>query len=124
MLFRSPVVLFGNISYLYNFEREFDPILGKVDPGDSVGFSLGMGMALNDRTSFSLGYDHNAVMRTEWENDPGVDASFDRFQVGSFLLGLTHRIGAQRLNLSLAIGATENAPDVQLGVRVPFKLID
>ena len=33
-------------------------------PGGVLGFNFGMGMALNDKAAFSLGYDHNLSKRT------------------------------------------------------------
>jgi hypothetical protein len=116
----DPAVLFGNISYLWNIERDVGGEFGRIDPGDAIGFSFGMGFAINTRTSFNLGYDHSVILETKRENDPGIDASFKRFHVGTLLLGLSHRLGDRSgANLSLGIGATEHAPDMQLSVRLP-----
>src|SRR5690606_13500577 len=52
----DPAVLYWNISYLCNVERDWGPKYGwTIDPGDAVGFSFGLGFAINERTSFSLG---------------------------------------------------------------------
>ncbi|KAB7624395.1 hypothetical protein [Alkalilimnicola sp. S0819] len=117
----DPAILYGSISYLWNIERDVGGTIGKIDPGDALGFGFGLGFAINDRTSFSLGYDHSIVFETRRENDAGIDATFDRFQVGSFLLGVSHRLSAAtNLNLSLGIGVTEQAPDLQLTLKLPM----
>lgn len=124
MMFPSdPAVLYGSVSYLWNMEedkgREFG---GKIDPGDALGISFGIGFAVNEQTSFSLGYDHNVIFETDVEQDNDqLDATFDRIHSGSFLIGISQAVGkATNVNLSLGIGATENAPDMQLTLRVPF----
>jgi hypothetical protein len=119
----DPAVLFANISYLWNVERDVGGEFGRIDPGDAIGFSFGMGFAINARTSFNLGYDHSTVLETKRENDAGLEASFDRFQIGTLLLGFSHRLGKRSsANLSLGIGVTEYAPDLQLSLRVPMTL--
>lgn len=118
----DPVVLFGNIGYLWNIERDVGGVYGRVDPGDAVSFGFGMGFAVNERMSFSLGYDHSIVFDTDYELDTGVDAQFDRFQVGSLLFGLSHQVGARHsVSVALALGVTEYAPNIQLNLRAPFR---
>ena len=117
----EPAVLFGNINYLFNLERDLGGDTGKVDPGDAFGFNFGMGFAVNSRTSFSLGYDHSIVFKTDIENDTGLEPIFDKIHIGSLLFGLSHRGGKGRsMSLSLGIGATEQAPDIQLSIKTPF----
>jgi hypothetical protein len=95
MLFPSdPAVFFGTISYLHNIRRHDvsrkvlsgqSEFLGTVDAGDIFGFNFGMGLALNDKSSFSLGYDHSSVGRTKL-NGQTVPGSV-RTQIGTLLLG-------------------------------------
>lgn len=119
----DPAVIFGNLSYTANLERDLGEPYYSVDPGDVVGFGFGLGFAFNSRTSFSLGYDHSVVLETTREADPGLEASFDRFQVGSLLFGLSQRLSAATsLSVSLAVGATRFAPDMQLGIRLPVSI--
>lgn len=116
----APAVLYGSLSYYWNVERDVGGEQGKVDPGDAVGLNLGIGFAINQRTSFSLGYEHNTVFKTEVENDTGLDALFERTQVGSFLLGVSYATSATRSwNVSVAVGATDAAADIQVTLRVP-----
>ncbi len=118
----EPAVLFGNISYLWNVERDVGGGEGRVNPGDAVGVSVGMGISLNHRTSVSFGYDHNVVSRTRRQYDTGLDPVFQRIHVGTFLWGISHRFSPRTtLNFSVGIGATSAAPDVQMGVRLPLR---
>lgn len=118
----DPAVIYGNISYLWNIERDVGDGIGKINPGDALGISVGTGIALNNQTSISLGYDHSMVFKTKYENAPPLDPSFDRIQVGSFLWGLSHRFSPRTsMNLSVGIGATSAAPDTQVTLRIPMR---
>jgi hypothetical protein len=120
----DPAVFFANFGYLWNVGRDVDTSIagnriGHVDPGDAVRVSFGMGIGLNERTSFSVGYEHSYIMETSTELN-GVDVDSKDLQVGSFLVGFSHRLNDRvGLNLNLAIGATEDAPDVRVTLRVP-----
>ncbi|MES3022092.1 MAG: acetate kinase [Pseudomonadota bacterium] len=126
----DPAVLFGSVSYLHNFKRgnvsrtvlggEREP-LGEVAPGGIIGFNFGMGLALNDRTSLSLGYEHSSVARTRQNGAPVPGAV--RTQLGSFLVGYSYRLNDKRsINVSVGAGLTRDTPDVSLTVRVPVTL--
>jgi hypothetical protein len=127
MLYPSdPVVLFANASYLYNIARDVDQTfgtvtVGHVDPGDSIGMGFGFGFALNPRFSYSLGYSHSYVMPTTTELN-GTRQESSELQVGSLQLGMSFR-ATERLTLSTSIdvGVTEDAPDVRVAFRAPFR---
>lgn len=123
----DPAVFFGTVSYLYSFKRDnltrlsdTGPVpIGTVKPGGIWGFNFGMGMALNERSSFSIGYDHSAVGKTK-VNGSAAPSSV-RLQLGTLLLGYSYRLNPQRvLNVSLGAGLTRDTPDVTLTVRVPI----
>ncbi len=120
----EPAVLYGSLSYLYNFPRTVTLQGGervRVEPGNAIGVSFGMGLSLNDRTSLSLGYDHTTVQRTRTDVQ-SAEPEFGRFQVGSLLLGASHRLGPRSsLGLSVGVGVTEQAPDVQVTLRLPVR---
>lgn len=121
----DPVVIFGGISYLYHIGRDIDRVvggapIGHVDPGDSIGGSLGFGFALNPRFSFSLGYRHNYIMPTTTEIGDAVERS-DRLQVGSLTFGMSYRLDQQVTgNASFEFGVTEDAPDLGVTFRFPI----
>lgn len=117
----DPVVLYGSLSYLWNEERDIEAFGGVVDPGNAISAGFGMGVAFNSDMSFSLGYSHSTVKQTRFENDIGLEPSFSRFQVGSLRLGFSRRLTESTdFKLSLGIGLTDAAPDLQLGFSVPF----
>ncbi|MGX4642517.1 acetate kinase [Massilia sp. SYSU DXS3249] len=123
----DPAVFFGSFSYLHNFKRDVSRTvlggvlesLGEVAPGGVFGFNFGMGLALNDKASFSVGYDHNSVARTK-QSGRTVPGSV-RTQLGTLLIGYSYRLSDKK-TLSVAVGAglTRDTPDVTLMVRVPM----
>ncbi len=127
MLYPSdPVVLFANVSYLHNIARDVDKTfgsvtIGQVDPGDSISGGFGFGFALNQRFSYSLGYSHAYVMETDTELNNTVQTS-SALQVGTLQFGMSFR-ASERLTLSTGVdvGVTEDAPDVRVSLRAPFR---
>jgi hypothetical protein len=126
----DPVVFFGSVSYLHNFkrsgvsrtvlngEKEF---LGEVAPGGVIGFNAGMGLALNDKATLSIGYDHNSVARTRQDGVPVPGAV--RTQLGNLLVGFSYRLNDKRsINVAIGAGLTRDTPDVSLTLRLPLNL--
>ena len=128
VLFPSdPAVFFGTVSYLHSFSRsnvtrqtDTGPEdLGTIQPGGVIGFNFGMGLGLNEKSSFSIGYDHASVGRTKQNGAAAADSV--RVQLGTLLLGYSYRLNSQRtLSVSLGAGLTRDTPDVTLTVRMPI----
>lgn len=122
----DPAVLFANIGYLFNLPSDVNStvgsaLIGDVDPGDSIGISFGVGFALNEKLSLNLGYQHDFVFETVTETD-GVDVNSETLSVGSFLFGGSYRLTDMvSLNLTVQMGATEDAPDSRIIFRVPVR---
>ncbi|MGU7785187.1 acetate kinase [Burkholderia sp. PU8-34] len=124
----DPVVFFGNFSYLHSFGRDNlsltilngqKDFLGSVQPGDIWGFNLGMGLALNEKASVSLGYDQSIVLPTK-QNGQTVPGSV-RVILGTLLVGYSYRLSPKTtLNLSIGAGLTRDTPDVVMTMRVPI----
>jgi hypothetical protein len=130
MLYPSdPAIIFAGLSYLHNFGRNIDRTIGSgsaavhvgnVDPGDSIGASLGFGLALNPRLSISLGYIHNYIFKTTSELG-ATKQTTQPLQVGSLLVGSSFRLTERlTLNGSFEIGVTSDAPDVRIIFRLPY----
>lgn len=118
----EPAVLYGSLNYVYNVPRDVGDDFGRIEPGSAAGVSFGMGVSLNDRTSFSLGYDHKSVFQTDVEGTSGIDAQFDSFQVGTLQWGISQRFSERTsLGLSVATGVTEEAPDVEVSFQLPMR---
>jgi uncharacterized coiled-coil protein SlyX len=132
----DPVVFFGGLSYLHNFERDdvsrtvltgapegfpqttTEP-LGTVEAGDIIGFNFGMGLALNERAAVSFGYDQSIVDRTRQNGQDAPGAV--RVVLGTLVVGGSYRLGDRTsLNVALGVGVTRDTPDVSLAVRLPI----
>ena len=124
----DPAIFFGTFSYLHSFKRsnvsrlvlngERDPI-GELAPGDVIGFNFGMGLALNDKASLSLGYDHSSIARMK-QNGAPVPGSV-RTQLGTLLIAYSYRLSPKRtLNVAIGAGVTRDTPDISLTVRMPI----
>lgn len=124
----DPVVFFGNLSYLHNFPRHDvsrtvllggkEP-LGTVRVGDIADVSIGMGLALNDKASISIGYDQSFVGITK-QNGQTVPGSA-KSVLGTLLIGGSYRFSDRRsMNFTLGVGVTRDTPDATVTVRVPM----
>lgn len=124
----DPAVFFGSFSYTYNFKRDDVSLkilngehqfIGSVQAGDVIGMNFGIGLAMNDRSSFSVGVDLNTVGRTK-ENGVTIPGSV-RTQLATLLFGYSYRL-SDRTTLSVAVGAglTRDTPDLTLNIKLPM----
>lgn len=130
-LFASdPAVFFGSFSYTHNFKRSDisrrvlngeSEFVGTVAPGAILGMNFGMGLALNDKSSFSLGFDLNSIGRTR-QNGVTVPGSV-RTNLATMLLGYSYRYSDKTsFNVSVGAGLTRDTPDLTLTLRMPMSL--
>ncbi|MBU3739443.1 MAG: acetate kinase [Rhodoferax sp.] len=123
----DPAVFFGGINYTHQMGRDGvsrrvlnneEEYIGTITPGAAVGFNVGMGLAINEKSSFSLGYDHVSIGRTEVNGQ--VQAGSVRTQLATLLLGYSYRLNPRTaLNLSIGAGLTRDTPDLSLTLRMP-----
>lgn len=126
----DPAVFFGSFSYTHNFKRTDvsrrvlsgeSEFIGTVEPGPILGMNFGMGLALNDKSSFSLGFDINSVGRTK-QNGVTVPGSV-RTNLATMLLGYSYRYSEKTsFNVSVGAGLTRDTPDLTLTLRMPMSL--
>ncbi|WP_298670566.1 transporter [uncultured Sphingomonas sp.] len=121
----DPAVIYGGISYLYQFPRNInrtvnDILIGHVHPGGAISANIGFGFAINPRFSFSLGYSHTYILPTRTElNGSFQDSS--TLQVGTLDLGMSYRVNPrQSVTLAFQFGVTQDAPGVAMTLRLPF----
>ncbi|WP_324780098.1 transporter [Thiobacillus sedimenti] len=121
----DPAVFYGGISYLWNIKRDINKNvggvqIGQVDPGDGVDFNVGMGLALNERSSFSVGYEHTWIGKSTLNGvTPPTELTT---QLASLLVGYSYRLNqTTSLNLSIGAGLTNDTPDTQITLRVPMR---
>ncbi|HTH18162.1 MAG TPA: hypothetical protein VL974_16005 [Magnetospirillum sp.] len=123
----DPAVFYANIGYLWNMQADVNKQIGtrfveKVDPGDAIRFGVGMGLALNEKVSLSIGYQHDWIMKTTTTFSDGT-AKSSTLSVGSLTFGVNWQMADNAaLNVSVGVGVTTDAPDVRLMARVPITL--
>ena len=129
----DPAVLFGNLGYVYdmsrNINRDFNSTyVGEVDPGDAINALVGVAFAINQDTSFSLGYKHSYVFSTtqhsvDLSSGTPFTTSSGSAQVGTLNIGLSYVLTpSTTLNFNIAAGVTNDAPDVDLTLRIPIQI--
>lgn len=126
----DPAVFFGSFTYIHNFSRKNvsrtvlngeHEFLGKITAGDILGANFGIGLALNDKASLSMGIDLNSVGRTK-QNDLTVPGSV-RTQLATLLFGYSYRLSDKRtISFSVGGGLTRDTPDLTLNLKIPINL--
>jgi hypothetical protein len=122
----DPVVLYATAGYLWNIERDIDKRIGgseigRVDPGDAIRFGFGFSFAVNEDTSFSLGYSQDLIEETTTEVD-GVSTDSEDLTVGNVTFGISHRLNDWlSVDVGTSFGVTDDATDLSLGIRFPMR---
>lgn len=127
----DPTVLFSNITYFHNLERDFDDISsqpdqnvpGSVKLGDSFQYGIGFALALNERMSFSLSYSQLFTGKTKItpKGDKTQSISGSDTNSAQLNLGLTYALSDRwSLVANVAAGLTPDAPDAQFGMKFPY----
>ncbi|MDB5895804.1 MAG: acetate kinase [Rhodoferax sp.] len=124
----DPAVFFGGVTYTRNMKRDNLTRLvlngereniGSVKPGDVIGLNFGMGLALNEKSTFSLGIDLSSIGKVKRDGLPLVGSV--RTQLASLMLGYSYRLSpSTSLNISAAAGLTPDTPNLTLMVRLPI----
>ncbi|CAM4259780.1 transporter [Vibrio agarivorans] len=117
----APAVLFANVGYIYNFEDDVT-VSGekvKVGLGDTISVGAGIGFAINPELSFNLGWSHKTILKSELNGSTTENAK--ALQLDYFNFGFNYAYSPRSsINISAQAGLTEDAPDFQLTLRVPF----
>ena len=134
----DPVVLFGSGNYYYELTQHVDDISslpgtvtpGKAAPGNSLGYSLGLSWALNEKlnttiqlqdlivNSTAVKADSVRGKPTQWQTIP--DSSGNAAQ---FIFGASYAASRNLFPFVQAgIGATQFAPNFQISLWVPYYL--
>lgn len=123
----APGVLFANLQYIHNFGRSVNvqsPGGGPgtsvdLSPGDGIAATLGIGFALNDRTSLTLSYQqqHNFSSTANGQTINGSSYDF-----GTFNFGMGYQISkSTSIDVGIGIGTGPNAPAAKVLVEVPVR---
>jgi hypothetical protein len=120
----DPAVFFGGAAYTHSFAREVGFGYGRVDPGGILDLTMGMGLALNENASFSVGYQHSVVDQTS-QPTPATGRALARtgtLQLGTLRFGVAYRL-TERLNFNttIGVGVTRDSPDLEATIRLPYR---
>ncbi|RLA85068.1 MAG: hypothetical protein DRG31_03920 [Deltaproteobacteria bacterium] len=116
----DPAVFFAGLNYQWNIERDVGKGYGKIDPGDSVEYSLGMAYALSERFSLSTSFQQRITFETEQN---GKEDPETYMNVASVNFGLNYSLSKTAgLNINVGIGLTEDSPDFEVTVSVPLRV--
>lgn len=117
----DPAVLFANISYIYNIDDtvNINNQSVKVDLGDTISLGGGFGFAINPKMSFTLGVSHKTILKSKVDGATSDGAKV--LQLDTINFGMNYALSKKlSLGFSAQAGLTEDTPDFQLAVRVPF----
>jgi hypothetical protein len=108
----DPVVFFGRLGYAATLERA-----GR-NPGDQISYQAGLGYSFNDRVSYDMSVSGTVVRRATLNGQEVPHSSLDimTLQFGA-TVRLTRRLFVEPV---VALGLTEDAPDVVVGVSLFF----
>ncbi len=123
----DPVVAFGSLSYSHNFDasdlnqHHGTLLLKKVEPGDSIGFSMGIGYALSYDVSLTMGFSQSYGFETEYYYKGGITRKSAASTTSSFSIGTGWRINPKTtIFINVGTGLTDDASDFFLSFRLPF----
>jgi hypothetical protein len=120
----DPAVFFGGAAYTRSFARDVGFGFGRVEPGGILDLNMGMGLALNDRASFSVGYQHSVVDQTS-QPVPATGRALARtgtLQLGTLRFGVAYGLTEHlNLNTTIGIGVTRDSPDLEATIRLPYR---
>ncbi len=110
----DPVVFFGGFGYTATLESD------DLDRGDEVFIQFGTGFSVNDRVSYNLQVVGRAMGKAEFDGQSldGTDREVVGLQFGTTTLARKNLFFEPFVN----VGLTEDAPDVVLGINIPYRL--
>lgn len=129
----APASIFANIGYQVNLSTSpgldlGDQTLLEFDAGDALRANIGVGLSVNDRFSLSLGYNQSHFFRSKSRFRDDVTGQLSRefspsATVGAFGFGGSYAVSkSTRVNLNAQIGATDEAPDATISLRLQKRL--
>jgi len=132
----DPIVLFASASFSTNTrisgldQNRSGRVLTTVEPGDSLGFSMGMAYALNYDVSMTASYQQSYSFASTYSfkpdstNPQGAVVNTADQTSGSLNFSLGLRTSSSRIvNVSLGYGLTEDTPDITLGFSMPIDFL-
>ncbi|MGH7006435.1 MAG: hypothetical protein ACREIP_21020, partial [Alphaproteobacteria bacterium] len=119
----DPVVLFAGGGYTYNWPRTWGGF-GRINPGDSFEFFVGLNFALNERVSFNFSFVNSRTFSTSRDNETVPNTQFtDARAIIGTSVGLSKNVS---LVMNAGIGLTSASPNFTFFMSVPitFQVFD
>ena len=118
----DPAVLFLNLAYYYNFERDVGTVNGQdfglIKLGNSYEYSIGLIFALNERLSMNFALDQRITSQTT-QNGRGLPGT--TLNAIAFNIGATYIVSPRwTVDFVVGIGCSQDAPNVTALLRVPI----
>lgn len=116
----DPAVFLASLGYYWNIKRNVGYGFGTIDPGDSVEYSLTIAYALSEKVSLYSTYQQRFTVCTK-QNGHKLPETY--MNAATLSMGTGYAISRKSyLNLSVGVGLTVDAPDVQVALSLPFSL--
>ncbi len=113
----DPAVVFGGLNYTWNIKRNINDF-GEVDPGDTIGYTLGTAIALSYQTAINFSFDHSVTTKL-MKDKRNVPGSF--INAANLKTGFTWAINERSsVDFGVAVGITNDAPDMTIDIRFPY----
>ncbi len=115
---RDPVVFFADASYTTNISR--DTRFGRIDPGDTLGFELGLVLAVNPVTSLNASFEQRFTRHTTIDR---VHVAGSSENIPILRLGASYVLARNvSVDFSVGIGLSQDTPDMEVTFVLPIRL--
>ena len=118
----DPAVLFLNVAYYYNFERNVGTVsgidYGTIKLGNSFEYSVGLIFALQEKLSMNFSLNQRITGQTQQNGVGLADTSLNAI---AFNIGATYIVNPRwTVDFVVGLGLSDDAPDVSALIRVPI----
>jgi ketosteroid isomerase-like protein len=124
----DPVNAFASLNYTYAFEesgidqKRGAAVLEEVEPGDTIGGTLGLGYALSYKVSLSLSWSYSYGFESKYHWRGGRTTSSGTSVSSSLNLSTGWRLSPkQSIILGVGVGLTDDNSDFSFSFRWPFE---
>jgi hypothetical protein len=124
----DPVNAFASLNYTYAFDesgidqKRGSDVLEEVEPGDTIGATLGLGYALSYKVSLSLSWSYSYGFESKYHWRGGRTTSSGTSVSSSLNLSTGWRLSPkQSIILGVGVGLTDDNSDFSFSFRWPFE---
>jgi hypothetical protein len=123
----DPVLVYGTLSYRFNFpidnlDYKLTPYtMEKVEPGDTIGLSMGFGFALSYKTSMTIGYSYSYTLKTKRYFKEIEPITYPTSTSASLSIGTSWRFSdKRRMNVTISSGLS-NSGNHSVSFAIPME---